>query len=217
LRRAISACAWDFLRASISCSRCRSLRLRRMPPWWRPVASCCWRSNFVSLTKTSQYLHQYFGWETLASFSQYACAALAVDFQYSDMADRAVYGLRRRRRSQVGACGSQKLRPRTEGGQCKAASLEPADVTITSHNFDSCQRPLFVKKPDPLTWHVHAMALTLCVSIRPEARDNGALCKRRLRSHIRLSTVTQTSPHNARKAQGKPKCHRRPNRIGRAP
>jgi hypothetical protein len=84
-------------------------------------------------------------------------------------------------------CGSRKLRPRTEGGQCKAASLQSTDVTITNHNFDSCQRPQCIKKTDPLTRHVYAMALTLCVSIRSEVRDNGtreALRKRRLRTHI---------------------------------
>jgi hypothetical protein len=92
-------------------------------------------------------------------------------------------------------CGSRKLRPRTEGGQCKAASLESTDVTITSHNFDSCPRPLFIKKTDPLTWHVHAMALTLCDSIRSKVRDNGtreALRKRRLRTHIGPSPVITT-------------------------
>ena len=62
LRRATSALACACLRASISWSRWRLLSERRMLPWWRPVASCCCFSNLVSLTKTSQYLHQYFGY-----------------------------------------------------------------------------------------------------------------------------------------------------------
>ena len=95
LRRATSALACACLRASISWSRWRLLSERRMLPWWRPVASCCCFSNLVSLTKTSQYLHQYFGWTVVSLNSYVQCASLTVDFQYSailsvDVEDDAV-------------------------------------------------------------------------------------------------------------------------------